>query len=166
MVVIVDERGRVTVPAEILESLGLSPGAQIEVRVRGAHVILSRAGKDHDADNWGRAPDGFVIAAALLAGVDVQGLGTALDEGYNELGAAYIDGVRRVLAAHPDITARLERVLAVAAQTFKDADIARAWLLRRHPLLQGRSPLGVAISEEGSREAERILFNIMHGLPV
>jgi bifunctional DNA-binding transcriptional regulator/antitoxin component of YhaV-PrlF toxin-antitoxin module len=162
----VDERGRVTGPAEILEPLGLNPRTEIEVRVRGAHVILSRAGEDHGADDWGRAPDDSVIATALLAGVDMQGLRTALDEGFNELSAAYIDGVRRGLAAHPEVTARLERVLDLAAQTFKNADIARAWLLRGHPLLQGRSPLGVAISEDGSRDVERILFNTTQGLPV
>lgn len=59
---------------------------------------------------------------------------------------------------------RLARVFASAAYVWGSEDDARAFLDAPHPLLQGRSPLDVAMSELGARRVEALLWQLFYGL--
>jgi AbrB family looped-hinge helix DNA binding protein len=45
----IDERGQITIPKEIRESCGLTPGVEVEVMVRDGAVVLERK---RDAANF------------------------------------------------------------------------------------------------------------------
>lgn len=61
---------------------------------------------------------------------------------------------------------RLARVVALARQALDDAEEAKIWLNRPHPLLGLARPIDLAATDLGARQVERILHNIEHGLPV
>lgn len=63
-------------------------------------------------------------------------------------------------------TERLARVIAFAERLWGDADEARGFLNRPHPLLEDEAPLNVARTELGARQVERLLLDIDHGLPL
>ncbi|KAF1026354.1 MAG: hypothetical protein GAK40_01261 [Burkholderia plantarii] len=71
----------------------------------------------------------------------------------------------RLTADESEKTERLARVFATAAYVWSDADDARAFLATPHPLLEGRAPLDVALSELGARRVEELLWQIFYGLP-
>ena len=56
--------------------------------------------------------------------------------------------------------------MALAESLWGDADEARAFLNRPHPLLERETPLNVARTEIGARQVERVLMDVEHGLPV
>ncbi len=59
---------------------------------------------------------------------------------------------------------RLARVFASAAYVWDNEDDARAFLNAAHPLLQGRAPLDVAMTELGARRVEALLWQLYYGL--
>ncbi|WP_118184191.1 antitoxin Xre/MbcA/ParS toxin-binding domain-containing protein [Paraburkholderia phosphatilytica] len=61
---------------------------------------------------------------------------------------------------------RLARVVATATYVWDDADDARQFLGAPHPLLEGRAPLQVALTELGARRVEELLWQLFYGLPV
>jgi putative toxin-antitoxin system antitoxin component (TIGR02293 family) len=63
-------------------------------------------------------------------------------------------------------TERLARVIALAEAVWVDAEAAREFLNRPHPLLEHETPLAVAHTELGARRVENILYAIEHGLPL
>jgi putative toxin-antitoxin system antitoxin component (TIGR02293 family) len=63
-------------------------------------------------------------------------------------------------------TERLARVIALAEAAWGDADAAREFLNRPHPLLDHQTPLAVAQSELGARMVENLLYAVEHGLPL
>lgn len=63
-------------------------------------------------------------------------------------------------------TERLARVMAAAEFTWDDPELARKWMNNPHPLLGGKTPIAVASTEVGARSVERILIEIVYGLPV
>jgi putative toxin-antitoxin system antitoxin component (TIGR02293 family) len=63
-------------------------------------------------------------------------------------------------------TERLARVIATAEYVWDDPDDARRFLTTPHPALGGRRPIDAAYTELGAREAEELLWQIYHGLPV
>jgi putative toxin-antitoxin system antitoxin component (TIGR02293 family) len=63
-------------------------------------------------------------------------------------------------------TERLARVIALAESVWGDADEARDFLNRPHPLFDHETPLVVACTEIGARRVEHLLYSIEHGLPL
>ncbi len=62
--------------------------------------------------------------------------------------------------------ARLARLIAHARFVWdQDDDAVREFFLSPHPLLEQRRPLDLAFSELGAMKVERVLTNILHGLP-
>jgi len=61
---------------------------------------------------------------------------------------------------------RLARLIAYARFVWDgDDEVVREFFTSPHPLLEGRRPLDLAFSELGAMKVERILMNILHGLP-
>jgi putative toxin-antitoxin system antitoxin component (TIGR02293 family) len=62
--------------------------------------------------------------------------------------------------------ARLARLIAHARFAWDGDDRAvREFFLSPHPMLEDRRPLDLAFSELGAMKIERILTNVVHGLP-
>lgn len=62
--------------------------------------------------------------------------------------------------------ARLARLIAYARFAWDgDDEAVRDFFVSPHPLLERRRPLDLAFSELGAMKVERILANILHGLP-
>lgn len=61
-------------------------------------------------------------------------------------------------------TERLARVFATAAYVWNAEDDARAFLSAPHPMLQGRTPLDVSMTELGARRVEELLWKLYYGL--
>jgi putative toxin-antitoxin system antitoxin component (TIGR02293 family) len=60
--------------------------------------------------------------------------------------------------------ARLMRLISVAVSTLESEDSAREWLQRPLRELGSQTPLQLAATEPGSREVERVLGRIEHGI--
>lgn len=73
---------------------------------------------------------------------------------------------RRLKPEEGEKVARLARLIAYARLVWDGDDAAvRAFFLSPHPLLERRRPLDLAFSDLGAMKVERILTNILHGLP-
>ncbi|MEM5387856.1 antitoxin Xre/MbcA/ParS toxin-binding domain-containing protein [Paraburkholderia phymatum] len=62
-------------------------------------------------------------------------------------------------------TERLARIVATARYVWDDEGDAREFLNTVHPLLEGRTPLEVALTELGARRVEELLWKLFYGLP-
>jgi putative toxin-antitoxin system antitoxin component (TIGR02293 family) len=71
----------------------------------------------------------------------------------------------RLSAQESERTERLARVVALAEAIWRDEYQTRAFLNRRHPLLDDETPLSVARTEIGARRVENLLRDVEHGLP-
>lgn len=47
----ISSRGRITIPPEVRDALGLRPGDMLRYEIEGDHVILSRGTDEHGADD-------------------------------------------------------------------------------------------------------------------
>ena len=65
-----------------------------------------------------------------------------------------------------DRAARLAYLLALANEVWGGKAQAHAFLVKPHPLLDGKSPLDAAKTEWGGRAVESLLRKIQFGLPV
>ena len=59
---------------------------------------------------------------------------------------------------------RLARVIATAEHVWASADDARAFLSTAHPMLAGKRPIEVALTELGARRVEHLLWSLFHGV--
>lgn len=59
---------------------------------------------------------------------------------------------------------RLARIFATAEYVWNSEDDARAFLSAPHPMLQGRTPLDVSMTELGARRVEELLWKLYYGL--
>lgn len=59
---------------------------------------------------------------------------------------------------------RLARVFATARHVWSSDEEARAFLVTPHPMLQGRTPLDVSLSELGARRVEEVLWKLYFGI--
>ena len=59
---------------------------------------------------------------------------------------------------------RLARVFATAEYAWDSEDDARAFLSAPHPMLQGRTPLDVSMTELGARRVEELLWKLYYGM--
>ena len=72
----------------------------------------------------------------------------------------------RLSPAESERTERLARVVAMAEYVWGDQEEARRFLTAPHAELGGKSPLDLALTELGARQAEEVMARILHGLPV
>jgi putative toxin-antitoxin system antitoxin component (TIGR02293 family) len=75
---------------------------------------------------------------------------------------------RRRTALTPDEsgkTERLARVFATAVEVWDSEPDAQAFLTTPHAMLEGRSPLDVALTEIGARRVEQLLARLYYGIP-
>ena len=59
---------------------------------------------------------------------------------------------------------RLARVVATAEHVWDSAVDARAFLSTAHPMLGGKRPIEVALTELGARRVESLLWSLFHGV--
>ena len=59
---------------------------------------------------------------------------------------------------------RLARVFSMATETFGSAQKAHRWLLRETRPLEGRAPIDLLDTDEGTRLVEQLLGRITHGI--
>lgn len=71
----------------------------------------------------------------------------------------------RLTVEESEKTARLARVVATVVYMWGNAEDARQFLAAPHPLLDGRVPLDVSLTELGARRVERLLWTLFYGLP-
>ena len=60
--------------------------------------------------------------------------------------------------------ARQARVIATAEHLWDNADDARTFLSTGHPMLGGKRPIEVALTELGARRVENLLWSLFHGV--
>lgn len=100
---------------------------------------------------------------AYLAGPDRFSRNTLLG---NVVSLATFKRRRLLKPAEGEKVARLARLIAHARFVWDGNDEAvREFFTAPHPLLERRRPLDLAFSELGAMKVERILKNIVHGLP-
>ncbi len=61
-------------------------------------------------------------------------------------------------------TERLARVYATAAYVWDSEADAQAFLHAPHPMLEGQTPLDVALTEPGARQVETLLWQLFYGV--
>jgi putative toxin-antitoxin system antitoxin component (TIGR02293 family) len=61
-------------------------------------------------------------------------------------------------------TERLARIFATANYVWDSEEDAREFLNTAHPLLEGRTPLDVALTELGARRVEELLWKLFYGV--
>ena len=59
---------------------------------------------------------------------------------------------------------RLARIIATTEYVWNSPDAAPLFLNTPHPLLQGRTPLDVSMTELGARRVEELLWQLFYGL--
>lgn len=70
----------------------------------------------------------------------------------------------KLSAEESERTERLARVYATAQYVWNSDEEARAFLHAAHPLLQGRTPLDVSMTELGARRVEELLWRLYYGI--
>jgi putative toxin-antitoxin system antitoxin component (TIGR02293 family) len=60
---------------------------------------------------------------------------------------------------------RLARIFATAEFVWDSETDAREFLNTSHPLLEGRTPLDVSMTELGARRVEELLWRLFYGVP-
>jgi putative toxin-antitoxin system antitoxin component (TIGR02293 family) len=119
--------------------------------------------------------DGRAAIEATRRGLPISIVDELVDSG--RLSLAEIDRIvlprktlahrRAIGALTPDQSDRLMRVvrvIAAAENTFGSFDKAHRWLRRPTTALEGDAPLELLDTSEGSRQVERLLGRIDHGL--
>jgi len=109
-------------------------------------------------------PRGVVPALAAEAAPDSPGLRQKVAALI--VSPATFKRSQRLSAAAGERAEPLARITALAHQAFGDADEAKDWLTRPHPLLRDHAPIDTAATDLGARIVERILHNIELGLPL
>jgi putative toxin-antitoxin system antitoxin component (TIGR02293 family) len=69
----------------------------------------------------------------------------------------------RLSREQSDHVTRVARVWVLALDVWKTPEGARAFLVRPHPLLEGRRPIDVTLTTEGARLVEGILGRLSNG---
>ena len=121
------------------------------------------------------AADGRAAIEATRRGLPVSAVDALVKTG--RLSLAEIDRIvlprktlshRRALGAltpdQSDRLIRVARVIAAAESTFGSTEKAHRWLRRSTTALDGDAPLELLDTSEGSRQVERLLLRIDHGL--
>lgn len=78
--------------------------------------------------------------------------------------ATYKRRRERLTAEESGRAERLARVYATARYVWDSDEEARAFLHAPHPMLQGRTPLEVSLTELGARRVETLLWRLYYGI--
>lgn len=78
--------------------------------------------------------------------------------------ATYKRRRERLTPAESGRAERLARVYATAQYIWNSDADARAFLHTPHPMMQGRSPLDVSLTELGARRVEELLCKLYYGI--
>jgi putative toxin-antitoxin system antitoxin component (TIGR02293 family) len=70
----------------------------------------------------------------------------------------------KLTAEESERTERLARIYATAQYVWNAEGEARVFLHTPHPLLQGRTPLDVSMTELGARRVEELLWHLYYGI--
>lgn len=70
----------------------------------------------------------------------------------------------KLSAEESERTERLARIYATAQYVWNSEDEARVFLHTPHPMLQGRTPLDVSMTELGARRVEELLWRLYYGI--
>ncbi|HDV6368200.1 TPA: antitoxin Xre/MbcA/ParS toxin-binding domain-containing protein [Burkholderia cepacia] len=73
--------------------------------------------------------------------------------------------LKRLTRDESEKTERLARIVATAAHVWSSLEDGRQFLQTPHPLLEGRAPLEVSLTELGARRVEEVLWKLFYGLP-
>jgi putative toxin-antitoxin system antitoxin component (TIGR02293 family) len=73
---------------------------------------------------------------------------------------------RRLNLVGSERTERLARITAVAQFVWGEEDDAREFMTAPHPMLDGKTPAEMAVTDLGARQVEEILASLAFGLPV
>ncbi len=68
-------------------------------------------------------------------------------------------------ASESERAERLARIFATASYVWNSDEDARSFLMSPHPLLQGKTPLDVSLTELGARRVEELLWQLYYGIP-
>lgn len=69
----------------------------------------------------------------------------------------------RLTSAESEKLQRVARVFAMAKEVWGSEEDAREFMVKRHPMLDDRSPFEASLSEIGAREVESILGRLLFG---
>jgi putative toxin-antitoxin system antitoxin component (TIGR02293 family) len=72
----------------------------------------------------------------------------------------------RLKLAESERVERIARIMALAEHVWESREDAQAFLHEPHPMLDEKTPLGMAQTELGARRVERLLMRLEYGLPV
>ena len=72
----------------------------------------------------------------------------------------------RLNLAGSERTERLARITALAQLVWDDETDAREFMTTPHPMLEGKTPAEMAVTDLGGRQVENILVSMIYGLPV
>ena len=78
--------------------------------------------------------------------------------------ATYKRRREKLSAAESERTERLARIYATAEYVWNCEADAQAFLHTPHPMLQGRTPLDVSMTELGARRVEELLWKLYYGI--
>lgn len=143
----------------------------MEVVERVADVLGGRSVLHQTVRTWGEL-DRVVRAGLpkrslqLVARRAVEPGGSVNEFVYSVVPPATFKRRTRLSVDESERTERLARIVALTEALWEDADEARAFLNRPHPLLDGQTPLAVGRTELGARRVERLLNDVEHGLPL
>lgn len=70
----------------------------------------------------------------------------------------------KLTAGESERAERLARIFATADYVWNLEDDARVFLGAPHPMLQGRTPLDVSMTELGARRVEELLWKLYYGI--
>lgn len=78
--------------------------------------------------------------------------------------APELDSTELLTVATSERVERLARTFALATVVWDSEEDARAFLNNRHPLLKGRTPLDVAMTELGAIRVSQLLHQLYFGV--
>jgi putative toxin-antitoxin system antitoxin component (TIGR02293 family) len=73
---------------------------------------------------------------------------------------------KRLNLAGSERTERLARITALAQFVWDDETDVREFMTTPHPMLDGKTPAEMAVTDLGARQVEDILSSLIFGLPV
>jgi uncharacterized protein (DUF2384 family) len=77
-----------------------------------------------------------------------------------------VDELIAFLPASRSLRARASEVIALAVETWEDEEVALDWFVKKHPLLDGKTPIQSMNSRQGCDKVQEILHGLQYGLPL
>jgi len=126
----------------------------------GSEIAL---GAEHHLPSLGGLPPSVVKRIGAFLGIRATKVGSIVKISEKTLDRRLKSGAR-LKPDESERLARLMRIISLAVAALESEDNARQWLQRPLRELGGQTPLQLAATEPGSREVERVLGRIEHGI--